>query len=227
MNNFIHGDWIQTREVKNDERLKAMHAVCGLMNNDNNKIHAYFRDIIMFMSPDHVLQSMSLNNGKPEQRHTLTEWLFKGAPDWAVELGFCEDEYYWINGKSQFCVVGNIDEVFFGFHYDGKIIATRDDNFTDIKAISHKIRNQSMKVPTWQSLDSFQWKSIECYCWIAYKGKVLHCWYDGAGYFRFNEHSQSIYLSECILAVMPIQEPKLPQKEEVGNEQEKDQAKAT
>jgi len=230
MNGFKDGDWIHYSEVKNHEQLKAMHAVCGLDIPEESLI--WHHDLVFF-SEQPVLQNFKSNVSlRGCGYHNITEWLFKGAPDWAVDLRYISntEDYLWTDGDFNHKGVGEKHESTFNdnpiarymfksiIDDESIVIVTRDNNFTDINSMAYKMRNQPMKTPTWQSLNSFQWKSIESFCWIACKGKVIHCWYDGEGYFRFNEHSQSCYLPECILAVMPIKEPQLPKKEEVKHE---------
>lgn len=83
-NKFRDGDYIKVSEVGTEEMFKAVQAVCGKVSSWTLNGGYQESGMITYFKAYYVLQNTDLHH-LPELReeHTLNEWLFKNAPDWA------------------------------------------------------------------------------------------------------------------------------------------------
>lgn len=85
--------------------------------------------------------------------------------------------------------------------YEGKTVEYQSINEIIEKLIAHRQNSQ------WVSVETFQQEANEMWCWIKYKGRVVHAYHDHNEIFRFHIHSSNCYMTECISAVMPLPTP--------------------
>ena len=82
----------------------------------------------------------------------------------------------------------------------------------DLKSLLRAVQPPPWIYGYWKTVPQFQSEPNEGWCWISYKGKVVEAYHDHEGLFRFCKHSRSVYMTECITAVLAWPVPDAPKR---------------